>query len=297
MKPWIGLSLLLAALGIGLIGPALQASRSDVMYRDQVAVLMYHHVDETAESSSTITPQLFRSQLETLKRLNYHFITLEQFSAFMDGSGEVPPNAALVTFDDGYESFYTKAYPILRELRVPAVNYIITGTLEHPKETYIPSLSRDELRAMRKESPELVSFGCHTDSMHGKLDNGDAIMTGRITRGDGSPETEDTYRERVLLDTKQCLQKLGELEAGGSDTLAYPFGITNRQASAIVGDAGVRYAFTITPEMAVPGVDPLRIPRINAGSPNISPEGLHKTITRRIVRVPEQLKSKAHAGG
>ncbi len=43
----------------------------------------------------------------------------------MEGA-TVPSNAVLVTFDDGYQSFYTAAYPILKSLRIPAVNFVIT---------------------------------------------------------------------------------------------------------------------------------------------------------------------------
>lgn len=286
MKGWLGITLLLSALGIGLLAPALQASRSTDRYEDQVAVLMYHHVDETAESSSTVTPQLFRAQLEELKKNRYHFITLDQFIKYMDGSGAVPGNAVLVTFDDGYESFYTKAYPILRELQVPAVNFVITGDLEHPEQTYIPSLSRDDMKRMLAESPQLVSFGCHTDAMHDKLPSGDAALVGRTVQ-DGRQETTDAYKQRVLADTKKCLAKLNELTPAPVTSMAYPFGITDRTATELVAQAGIRYAFTITPDMATRSADPLRIPRINAGSPNITPDGLLKTILHRIVPISE----------
>jgi peptidoglycan/xylan/chitin deacetylase (PgdA/CDA1 family) len=287
MKAWIGVTLLLAALVVGLLAPALHAAGGSGLYSGQVAVLMYHHLDETAESSSTIKPELFRAQLQYLKSKHYHFITMNEFKAFLNGTGSVPSNAALVTFDDGYESFYKEAYPILRELGIPAHNFVITGDLEHPQETYIPSLSRDEIRTMLRESPGLISIGCHTDAMHGKLPSGEAIMTGREQKG-GVTETDEAYRQRILNDTKTCLAKLNELSPTPVDTMAYPFGITTDAATRLVGEAGVRYAFTITPEMTVRGVDPLRIPRINAGSPNITPEGLHKTILHRIVRVEKE---------
>jgi peptidoglycan/xylan/chitin deacetylase (PgdA/CDA1 family) len=296
MKPWLGVTLLLAALGIGALSPALQAAAGKDLYTEQVAVLMYHHLDETAKSSSTITPELFRAQLETLKRKQVHFITLEQFEKFMDGSGTVPSNAALVTFDDGYESFYTKAYPILRELNVPAVSFVITGDLEHPQETYIPSMSREQIRTMLSESPGLIAVGCHTDAMHDKLPSGDAMLTGRKQEG-GVMESDDAYRQRVLADTRACLGKLNELSPVKVDTMAYPFGITTPLASKLVGEAGVRYAFTITPSMATRDTDLMHIPRINGGSPNVTPDGLFKTILHRIVRVDEDRPKIVLNGG
>ncbi len=95
------------------------------MYQNQVAVITYHHIDPSVQGDVTITPKLFRSQLIDLLDRNYHFITLDQLLAYYEGQ-EVPPNAVLITFDDGYESFYNYAYPVLKELSIPAVNFVIT---------------------------------------------------------------------------------------------------------------------------------------------------------------------------
>jgi peptidoglycan/xylan/chitin deacetylase (PgdA/CDA1 family) len=284
MARWIGGTLILCLIGIGLLAPSLQASHGSEWYKDQVAVLMYHHVDDAAQSSSTVTTKLFRDQLEYLKAKNYHFISLDEFKQFLAGAS-VPDNAVLVTFDDGYESFYTKAYPILKSMLIPAVNFVITGDLEHPEQTYIPSMSRSQITDMIRHS-NFIAVGCHTDGMHNKLPSGEAPLVGRVSEN-GKTETEEEYKQRVLNDTRTCISKLNQLSPEPVDSFAYPFGITNRTAADLISQAGIRYAFTITPEMATRDADPLQIPRINAGSPNITPEALHRTILRRIVAVSE----------
>jgi hypothetical protein len=51
----------------------------DTIYKDQVIVLMYHHLDEQHLTKATITPQRFEEQLSHLKKCKFHFITMNDF--------------------------------------------------------------------------------------------------------------------------------------------------------------------------------------------------------------------------
>jgi peptidoglycan/xylan/chitin deacetylase (PgdA/CDA1 family) len=47
-------------------------------------------------------------------------------------AGRQPPGTSvLITFDDGYRDYYEAAYPILRELEIPAVNFLPTHFIDH----------------------------------------------------------------------------------------------------------------------------------------------------------------------
>ncbi|MGG1554201.1 polysaccharide deacetylase family protein [Paenibacillus ferrarius] len=280
MSKRILISVLVGLIGLTLLLTPLQAEKSeDVYYQDQVAVLMYHHVHDTDTSSSTITRALLQNQLQTLLSRGFHFITLDEFRQYMNGAS-VPSNAVLVTFDDGYQSFYTAAYPILTSLRVPAVNFVITTDLADPLASYIPSMSKEQISEMTHNT-NFIDVGCHTDNMHHKLDNGEAALVGK-----NAGETEASYEGRVLADAQACVGKLTPLTDRPLDAMAYPYGITSPAATAQVAKAGIRYAFTISPEMATRSADHLLIPRINAGSPNITPELLVRSIQRRVVAQP-----------
>ncbi|MCZ8513408.1 polysaccharide deacetylase family protein [Paenibacillus filicis] len=270
----------LTLLGLCLLLPSLQAAKTAVMYKDQVAVIVYHHIDDDAKSGGTITTKLFKDQLQYLKGKGYQFITLKQFKAFMNGS-MVPNNAVLVTFDDGYESFYTNAYPVLKSMRIPAVNFIITGDLDNPLASYIPSMSRDEIIEMTSDT-NFIDAQCHTNSFHYKLADGNAALIGRMTT-DGRKETDEEYKRRVASDTKACISKLSELYPEDIDSYAYPYGIFDKNAVGYIQQEGIKFAFTVVPEMTTRQLDPMQLPRINAGSSFITPEGLHNAIQRRIV--------------
>ncbi|CAN7368121.1 polysaccharide deacetylase family protein [Paenibacillus sp. LjRoot56] len=273
----IAISILVSLLGLTLLLTPLQAERSEtIYYQDQVAVLMYHHIHDTDTSSSTITSALFQNQLTTLLSKGYHFISLDEFKMYLAGA-TVPSNAVLVTFDDGYQSFFTGAYPILKSLRIPAVNFVITTDLANPLASYIPSMSKEQISEMT-HTTNFIDIGCHTDNLHHKLPSGEAALVGRL---DG--ENADAYQQRVFSDAQACIGKLAPLTDNKPlDAMAYPYGITSPGATEQVKKAGIRYAFTISPEMATRSADHMLIPRINAGSPNITPELLLRSIQRRV---------------
>jgi peptidoglycan/xylan/chitin deacetylase (PgdA/CDA1 family) len=261
---------------------SLSAYKPKDLYRDQVAVLMYHHIHDKDLSSGTITTTLFRDQLAYLKSKGYQFITLQEFKRFMQGA-PVPDNAVLVTFDDGYESFYLNAFPILQQLHIGAVNFVITKDLENPQDSNIPSLSREEIRSMTQSSA-LIDVQCHTNALHGTSDNGKALLTGKLMDQE-TEESEATYEQRIIQDTKACISSLNGLYPQPIDSLAYPYGIFNESAAELIHKAGINYAFTVLPKMTTREMDPLKIPRLNAGSPYVTPESLHNMIMRRVTIV------------
>jgi peptidoglycan/xylan/chitin deacetylase (PgdA/CDA1 family) len=187
----------------------------------------------------------------------------------------VPDNAAMVTFDDGYESFYANALPILEQLHIPAVNFIITGTLDQPLDDIPPKLTREQIFQMASQS-SLFDFQCHTHAFHGKNDFGTALLL------QGKDESDSVYSERVRGDIGQCRDQLQRLRPGNVDTLAYPYGIHSQKTDQYLIAAGIRFAFTISPGMTTRKQNPLDLPRINAGSPYITPEGLFATIQRKV---------------
>ncbi|OXM87851.1 polysaccharide deacetylase family protein [Paenibacillus rigui] len=271
--------IILLLIGVCVV-PFIGSGTPNYMYKDQVAVIMYHHLSDTAKSSVTITPKLFKEQLELLKARNYHFLTLQQFEHYMSG-GAVPDNAVLVTFDDSYKSYYDIGYPILEQLGIPSVNFVITEQLTDPFGGNIPFLSNDQVAEMIAKPGNAADFECHSDRLHAQK-NGQPLLTSRIGY-DGNAETPEAYTKRIGEDTLACRNKLKQLHQKPVNAYAYPFGSFDQTASDILRKNGIRYAFTVVSEMATREDDPMQIPRITAGNPSISPEELHNTIMRKVV--------------
>lgn len=246
-------------------------------YRDKVAVLVYHHVDPEDIGSVTITPELLERQLKDLKRRGYHFITMEDFRRFM-GGGSIPRNAVLVTFDDGYESFYTYAVPVMSRHQVQAVNFVVTEFIGEPGKSNIPSLSAAEMTELAVSHK--AELQCHSHSLHKLINKNESHLSGKMEHS-GKRETDEAYRSRISRDTQASVAELSRFQAK-VDAYAYPYGMFNEHVPEILQESGIRYAFTVKPGIVTRKTDLMDIPRINAGSPFMTPKRVHKNIMRKV---------------
>ncbi|MFH1854407.1 MAG: polysaccharide deacetylase family protein [Candidatus Omnitrophota bacterium] len=135
-----------------------------------VPILMYHRIDDKADISRlSVCPDSFRRQMSFLKRWGYNVVRLEELPGLIK-KGRVPYNTAAITFDDGYENNFTRAYQILKEFNLPATIFVIPALIG--LEDY---LTWDQVVEMSESN--VVSIGSHTmthawlpDSSEQKLD-------------------------------------------------------------------------------------------------------------------------------
>lgn len=87
--------------------------------RTRPLVLLYHRVDDAP--GADVDPETFAAQVELLTR--------RRTPATVDAiaTGDVPPDAVAVTFDDGYAETLRNAQPILAAAKVPATVYVATA--------------------------------------------------------------------------------------------------------------------------------------------------------------------------
>ncbi len=97
--------------------------------RHKVLVLMYHGVTEFAHDPprwTQLPAGLFLEQVRWL-RDRYQVISLDAFRDGLEGRSRIPERAALITFDDGLRNNATVAFPILRDLGLPATVFLTTS--------------------------------------------------------------------------------------------------------------------------------------------------------------------------
>jgi peptidoglycan/xylan/chitin deacetylase (PgdA/CDA1 family) len=122
-----------------------------------VPIIMYHSIDENAGISRlSVCPESFKKQMYFLKRHNYNVVRLEDLAALVK-KGKIPYKTIAITFDDGYENNYTYAYPVLKELNLPATIFIAPALVG--REGY---LTWEQLIEMAESS--VVSIGSHAMS-------------------------------------------------------------------------------------------------------------------------------------
>lgn len=96
--------------------------------RHSLAICMYHAVIRTrieVDDWCFLDIDAFRRQLCFLKE-NFNVISLTEAIRFMR-DGRTLGTAAVITFDDGFQNVYSLAFPILRELGLPATVFLTTG--------------------------------------------------------------------------------------------------------------------------------------------------------------------------
>ncbi len=97
--------------------------------RDGLRILCYHGFsleDESVFSPRTfIEPGTFESRMNHLKRRGIPVLRLGEALELLD-SYDLPPNAVVITIDDGFYSSYSRAFPLLRALSFPATVYVTT---------------------------------------------------------------------------------------------------------------------------------------------------------------------------
>lgn len=84
--------------------------------RGRATIVMYHYVRELAETRFPairgLTTSRFRAQIAYMRRF-HRFVTVDDVIEACHGGRELPANAALLTFDDGYSDHYLNVFPIL----------------------------------------------------------------------------------------------------------------------------------------------------------------------------------------
>lgn len=113
-----------------LLRPAFAASSGflyNVVYRESLdralVVICYHDVSDAPSEFSrlydlNVTPDVFDYQIRFMKK-NFNIISPEDLI-----KGDIPRRAALITFDDGFKTYFTNAVPILTRYDVPSAIFL-----------------------------------------------------------------------------------------------------------------------------------------------------------------------------
>src|ERR671923_1640048 len=76
-------------------------------------VLMYHKVNDVPGNPLTMPVSLFDEQMDQLRQLGYTVVDLDAVLAHYVSGEPLPPQAVLITFDDGYHGNLENAARVL----------------------------------------------------------------------------------------------------------------------------------------------------------------------------------------
>lgn len=243
------------------------------------AVLTYHHIDETVKSSATITPELLRSHLQMLKENGYKVIGMEQLLEAQKQNKWLPEKSVVITFDDGYESFFTEAAPILKEFGMTATNFVVVKSTDHKNPKELPHLSWDQMRELKQQG---MTFYSHTYDAHQKVQIdasnriGHALTNRSYLKKEGRRETHEEYHKRVKADLDLANKRIAEELGSQPALLAFPHGAYNQKVLDMCVSLNIELMFAAKEGTNLPGSNLLY--RINAGTPSMSDADLAKKL-------------------
>lgn len=233
-----------------------------------VRILCYHAIADLQGAPVIepygVPPSEFRRQLRLLAR-HFRFISPDEFARYLRGGG-VPSRAVLLTFDDCFRDLFVEALPLLREFRVPALAFAVTGKIggsydwdEALGAPRLPLVDGDELAA----AAEHLTIGSHTRTHR---------MLNRLP-------TE------VLAD--EISGSIADLEALGlprPQFLAYPYGEHGPTVGEVARDAGLLGAFTVEGGRVHPEGNRYAIPRAEVLRSDTGWRFVWKVLTLRPTR-------------
>lgn len=214
-----------------------------------VPVLIFHHLATSGkgydDNPYTESPQSFQSQMEYLATNNYNVVSLNDLTEFMAGNKMLPPKSVAITFDDGYESVYTYAFPILKKLNFKATAFIIGKKAEGGQVSYVPNMTFQEMQEMYRSG--VFDIQSHTYNLHNAVQIsplgqfGQAITNRIYLKKLKRMETETEFIERITNDLKMAKEVIEKNVGNTVTSLSWPHGKNLEQVSEIAKNLGYKY--------------------------------------------------------
>lgn len=247
---------------------------------NSVVVLSYHDVEDGIADQRfvSVRSSALREQFAWLKENGYQPVSVDHIRAAHRGEKPLPKKAVLLTFDDGFSSFYTRVYPLLKAYGWPALWAPVGSWVDTPANQKVKFgdefIDREKFATWQQiqelaKSP-LVEVGAHTwNSHYGALGNSAGGMypvmaNRRYNPATSSYETESEYRQRVRADGEKITQYLKKYTGKQPKSWVWPYGAENGVAIQELKKIGYDMFFTLGDGLATPNkLD--AVPRILVG--------------------------------
>lgn len=189
----------------------------------KLPIIMYHYVEHVQDQNDlvkkrlNINPNVFEAEVQELVNDGYTFYFVKDIPSILKGETTISDKSVVLTFDDGYEDFYSVVFPILKKYNVKGTVFVINHFLNRHG-----FLSTEELYELSHS--DLVEIGAHT------LDH--AYLK------QASPE----YQIRQITESKAQLE---EIIGKPVETFAYPYGDFSANTLDFVKEASYSAAVSV----------------------------------------------------
>jgi biofilm PGA synthesis lipoprotein PgaB len=223
-------------------------------------IFSYHEIaenSETLDSTYAVSAANFEAQMKWLIDDGYHFIKIDDIINSRKHNKPLPSKAVLITFDDGYQSVYANAFPIIKKYQIPTVIALVGSWLQATDKVDFDGhlidrskfLSQNEIQEMVASG--LVEVGSHSYFLHrGILGNSQGNMEpAAITRqwllDKKIYEDDKSYQQRIYDDLKTNNDFLKKYTGQKPRVMVWPYGEYNMDVRKIAESLGMPIGLTL----------------------------------------------------
>ncbi|GKW13003.1 poly-beta-1,6-N-acetyl-D-glucosamine N-deacetylase PgaB [Pectobacterium carotovorum subsp. carotovorum] len=244
---------------------------------NQYIVIAYHDVaDEGVDQRfMAVRTRALNEHFVWLRENGYHPVSVDDILAAGSGGKPLPDRAVLLTFDDGYSSFYHRVYPLLKAYGWPAVLAPVGRWLDTPEDQPVDFSGVQVLRnhfltwqqVGEMAQSGLVEIGAHTYDLHKGIqanpqgNREPAAVTRHYFPESKRYETRDEYRQRFAHDTDLITKRIVDATGKKPRVWVWPYGAISGDALSIVKQRGYQMALTLGSGPASAD-SPYNVPRI-----------------------------------
>lgn len=229
--------------------------------KNSFLTIAYHDVEDGGADQRylAVRTSALIEQMNWLRDNGYQPVSVQQILDAHRHKGTLPPKAVLLSFDDGYSSFYTRVWPLLKAWKWPALWAPVGSWVDSPAHKPIDfgglPTAREKFATweMVKEVSDsgLVEIGSHTWNAHfGISANPQGSLEPAMTSRYYDPNTkhyENTkqFEQRISTDIKKITDKLTNVIGKSPRVLVWPYGAENGTSLALAQRQGYTMAFTL----------------------------------------------------
>lgn len=183
----------------------------------------------------------FDAHLNFLRENNFHIISMDTYTDYLDGKTSIPRKSVVITIDDGFKSVYDVAFPILKKHNAHATLYVYSDLVGVPA-----AVNWEQLKILHASG--LVGIQSHSKS-HANL----------AQRNPG--ESSKLYRKRIRSEFETPAELIAEKLGIKVHSFAYPYGAVTDEVAEIAKASGYKTAVTILRGSNPPYADPFTLQR------------------------------------
>ncbi len=224
------------------------APKAPVPHTENLPILLYHNLSDK-DDPWAISPEAFEAHMKALHAAGYTSVGFGDVFDYVWRGKPLPEKPVCITFDDGYLSNYTEAYPTLKQYHFKATMFVIGATVgqtQHYKDTEFPITPHFGWEHARKMTASgLIDIESHTFDMHQHPQYDAPNPRESVLAYEN--ETEKEYLEALAADHKLINDTLFAELGHYSEVVAYPKGEFDVRSAAVLSSLGVKITLGTKP--------------------------------------------------